>query len=263
MRLLDVRFGSLATEPSRVKIQQWSLFPESRHDFKPSATQGKLVLLCNRGVRPCKTMPIPSCRPPRRIPWNKGKLTGAKPPLRQKHVWAIRTKLQIEQRTRDLAMFNLAIDSKLRGCDVVALKVEDVAPNGYSVDRATVRQKKTGRPVRFELTEQTRQAVDDYIRTAGKKPGEFLFTAAAGRNTRMTTRQYARLVSEWIAGIGLDPHLFGTHSLRRTKATLIYRRTGNLRAVQLLLGHTKIESTVRYLGIEVDDALSIAEQVDI
>ena len=199
----------------------------------------------------------------KRVPWNKGKLIGAKPPLRQKHVWAIRTKLQIEQRTRDLAMFNLAIDSKLRGCDVVALKVEDVAPNGYSVDRATVRQKKTGRPVRFELTEQTRQAVDDYIRAAAKKPGEFLFTARRGQERGMTTRQYARRVSEWIASIGLDPHLFGTHSLRRTKATLIYRRTGNLRAVQLLLGHTMIESTVRYLGIEVDDDLAIAEQVDL
>ena len=160
-------------------------------------------------------------------------------------------------------MFNLAIDSKLRGCDVVALKVEDVAPSGYAVDRATVRQKKTGQPVRFELTEQTRQAVDDYLRAAGKKPGEFMFTGRRGPGRSMTTRQYARLVSEWIANIGLDPHLFGTHSLRRTKATLIYRRTGNLRAVQLLLGHTKIESTVRYLGIEVDDALAIAEQVEI
>lgn len=158
-------------------------------------------------------------------------------------------------------MFNLAIDSKLRGCDVVTLKVEDVAPNGYSVDRATVRQKKTGRPVRFELTEQTCQAVDDYIRTAGKKPREFLFTGPRCLGQCMTTRQYARLLSGWIVSIGLHPHLFGTHSLRRTKATLIYRRTGNLRAVQLLLGHTKIESTVRYLGIEVDDALSIAEQV--
>jgi integrase len=199
----------------------------------------------------------------KRIPWDKGKLIGAKPPLRQKHVWAIRTKLQIEQRTRDLAMFNLAIDSKLRGCDVVALKVEDVAPNGYSCDRATVRQKKTGRPVRFELTEQTRQAVDDYIRAASKKPGEFLFTAGRRQERGMSTRQYARRVSEWIASIGLDPHFFGTHSLRRTKATLIYRRTGNLRAVQLLLGHTKIESTVRYLGIEVDDALAISEQIDV
>jgi integrase len=160
-------------------------------------------------------------------------------------------------------MFNLAIDSKLRGCDVVALKVEDVAPNGYSVDRATIRQKKAGQPVRFELTEQTRQAVDDYVRAVGKRPGEFMFTGRRGSERGMTTRQYARLVSEWVASIGLDPHIFGTHSLRRTKATLIYRRTGNLRAVQLLLGHTKIESTVRYLGIEVDDALAIAEQVDV
>ena len=105
--------------------------------------------------------------------------------------------------------------------------------------------------------------MDGYIRAVGKKPGEFLFTAPRVLGQCMTTRRYARLLSEWIASIGLDPHLFGTHSLRRTKATLIYRRTGNLRAVQLLLGHTKIESTVRYLGIEVDDALSIAEQVDL
>jgi integrase len=112
----------------------------------------------------------------KRAPWNKGKLTGAKPPLRPKHVWSIRTKLQVERKTRDLAMFNLAIDSKLRGCDVVALKVEDVAPSGYAVDRASVRQKKTGQPVRFELTEHTRQTVDDYLRATGKKSGEFLFT---------------------------------------------------------------------------------------
>jgi len=198
----------------------------------------------------------------KRIPWNKGKLTGAKPPLRPKHVWAIRTKLQMERQTRDLALFNLAIDSKLRGCDVVAIKVDDLAPNGYAADRATVRQRKTGRPVRFELTEQTRSAIDDYIRMGGKKPGEFLFTGRrAGQG--MTTRQYARLLADWLTSVGLDPHLYGTHSLRRTKATLIYRRSGNLRAVQLLLGHTKIESTVRYLGIEVDDAIALAEQVDI
>ena len=131
------------------------------------------------------------------------------------------------------------------------------------MDRATVRQKKTGRPVKFELTDPTRQAVDDYLKAAGKKPGEFLFTGRRGFGQCITTRQYSRLLSEWIASIGLDPKLFGTHSLRRTKATLIYRRTGNLRAVQLLLGHTKIESTVRHLGIEVDDALAIAEQVDV
>jgi integrase len=125
------------------------------------------------------------------------------------------------------------------------------------------RSGKTRRPVKFELTEQTRQAVEDYLRASGKKPGEFLFSGRRHGDNCMTTRQYARLVAEWIRGIGLDPRLFGTHSLRRTKATLIYRRTGNLRAVQLLLGHTKIESTVRYLGIEVDDALAIAEQVDV
>ena len=196
-------------------------------------------------------------------PWNKGRFTGAKPPLQPKHVWSIRSKLQAEGRTRDLAMFNLAIDSKLRACDVVALKVEDIAPNGYAADRATIHQKKTGQRVRFEMTEQTRQAVDEYLRFGGKKSDQFMFSGRPGTDYSMTTRQFARLVSEWIAGVGLDPHVFGTHSLRRTKATLIYRRTGNLRAVQLLLGHRKIESTVRYLGIEVDDALAIAEQVDV
>ena len=195
--------------------------------------------------------------------WNKDKVIGPKPPLRLKHVWSIRTKLQLEGRKRDLALFNLAIDSKLRGCDVVAIRVEDVAPNGYAVDRATVRQKKTGHPVRFELTEQTRQAIDDYIKAEGRQRGDFLFQGRKESSRSLTTRQYARLVSDWVACCGLDPSLFGTHSLRRTKATMIYKRTGNLRAVQLLLGHTKIESAVRYLGIEIDDALEIAEQIDI
>jgi integrase len=204
---------------------------------------------------------VPTTRRP--TPWNRGKLIGAKPPLRPKHVWSIRTKLHMDGRLRDLAMFNVAIDSKLRGSDVVALMVQDIAPNGYAVERATVRQKKTGQPVRFELTEQTRQAVDEYIRFASKKQDEFLFSSRRNPGRSLTTRQYARLVSRWIASIGLDAHRFGTHSLRRTKATLIYRRTGNLRAVQLLLGHTKIESTARYLGIEVDDALAIAEQTDV
>ena len=204
-------------------------------------------------------IPVPS----KRVPWNKGKLIGAKPPLRPKHVWSIRTKLQIADRKRDLAMFNLAIDSKLRGCDIVALKVEDIAPHGYAIERATVRQKKTSRPVRFEITEQTRQAVDDYLSVANRKRGDFLFAAQRQSGRALSIRQYARLVGDWINDIGLDQCLFGTHSLRRTKATLIYRRTGNLRAVQLLLGHTKIESTVRYLGIEVDDALAIAEQIDV
>jgi integrase len=160
-------------------------------------------------------------------------------------------------------MLNLAIDSNLRGCDIVGLRVEDVAPHGHIVDRAIARQKKTSQPVRFEMTEQTREAVDSYIGAAGKKPGEFLFGGRRGRDQPITMRRHTRLVCQWIASIGLDPNFFGTHSLPPTKATLIYRRTGNLRAVQLLLGHKKIESTVRYLGIEVDDALAIAEQVDV
>ncbi len=198
-----------------------------------------------------------------KVPWNKGKLTGARPPLQSKHVWSIRTKLQMEGKKRDLAMFNLAIDSKLRGCDVVCVKVEDVAPRGMTANRACVRQRKTGHPVKFELTEQTREAVDAYLKARSKRLGDYLFESRGRPDRCISTRQYSRLVSSRIAGIGLDPRLFGTHSLRRTKATLIYRRTGNLRAVQLLLGHTKIESTVRYLGIEVDDALAIAEQVDV
>jgi integrase len=205
----------------------------------------------------------PAPIPLKPTPWNRGKLIGAKPPLRPKHVWSIRTKLQLEGRIRDLAMFNIAIDSKLRGCDVVALRVGDLAPNGYAIERATVRQKKTGHQVRFELTEQTRQAVDEYVKGSGKKPSDFLFPSRRKPDRCITTRQYARLVFAWLTSIGVEAHCFGTHSLRRTKATLIYRRTGNLRAVQLLLGHTRIESTARYLGIEVDDALAIAEQVDV
>jgi integrase len=170
--------------------------------------------------------------------------------------------LQIVGRIRDLTLFNLAIDSKLRGCDLVSLKVEDVAPHGYAIDRATIRQGKTGRPVKFEITEQTRQAIDDHLAASRSAQGEYLFKGRRP-DRHLTTRQFARLLSEWLSLIGLDPTLFGTHSLRRTKATLIYRKTGNLRAVQLLLGHTKIESTVRYLGIEVDDALAIAEQVEV
>jgi integrase len=147
----------------------------------------------------------------KRTPWNKGKLIGARPPLRPKHLWSIRTRLLLEGRIRDLALFNLAIDSKLRCCDVVAVKVEDVAPNGYAMDRATVRQKKTGRSVKFELTDQTRQAIDDYLKATGKKPGEFLFTGRRSFGRYMTTRQ----ASVWTRS-------FGTHSLRRTNATLIY-----------------------------------------
>jgi integrase len=201
--------------------------------------------------------------PRRKISWNRGKLVGPKPPLQTKQVWAIRTKLQVAHQLRDLALFNLAIGSKLRGCDLVSLKVEDIAPHGFAIERAIVRQQKTGHPVKFELTEQTRESVDAYMTSFGRRQGDFLFAGRRDASHCISTRQYARLLARWTASIGLDPRLFGTHSLRRTKAALIYRRTGNLRAVQLLLGHTKIESTVRYLGVEVDDALAIAEQVDV
>jgi integrase len=179
------------------------------------------------------------------------------------HVWSIRARLQLERRVRDLALLNLAIDSKLRGCDLVALRVDDVAPNGYATDRAKLRQSKTGRPVRFELTELTRQALDDYLRISGRKLGQCLFPDRGGPDRHLTTRQYARLVAEWVSGIRLDPLKYATNSMRRTKAALIYRCTGNLRAVQLLLGHTRIESTVRYLGVEIDDAPAIAETIEV
>ena len=171
-------------------------------------------------------------------------------------MWAIRIRLQLAERTRDLAMFNLAVDSKLRACDLTALKVDDVAVGGRIRSRAVVVQKKTGRPVQFEITEQIRDTVGRWIERAGLCPGRFLFPSRTCAGRPITTRHYFRLVSGRVASIGLDPSSYGTHSLRRTKAALIYRRTGNLRAVQLLLGHSKIENTVRYLGIEVEETLA-------
>jgi integrase len=199
----------------------------------------------------------------RAIPWNKGKLLGQKPPLKLKEIWAIRIRLQLTHRSRELALFNLAIDSKLRGCDLVGLHVHDVVQGSRVASRTIVMQKKTQRPVQFEITEQTRDAVTAWIAAAHLKPEQFLFPSRVSESPHLSTRQYSRIVGSWVGSIGLDPAAYGTHSLRRTKATLIYRRTKNLRAVQLLLGHTKLESTVRYLGIEVDDALEIAEQTDV
>jgi len=195
--------------------------------------------------------------------WNKGRLIGQKPPLKLQEIWAIRVRLQLARRVRDLALLNVAIDSKLRGCDLVNLYVRDVAHQGKPLSRTSVVQRKTGQPVRFELTEQTRDAVEAWIAQAGLGPNSHLFPSRLRNSPHLSTRQYARIVKGWVSMIGLDPDEYGTHSLRRTKATLIYRRTKNLRAVQLLLGHTKLESTVRYLGIEVDDALLIAEQTEV
>jgi integrase len=194
---------------------------------------------------------------------SKIRLIGQKPPLKPKEVWAIRTRLQIQGKCRDLALFNLAIDSKLRSCDLVALRVSDVAVGDSIRERAVIVQQKTGRPVQFELTEQTRISVQTWIKLQSLDANGYLFPSRLRKHPHLSTRQYARIVNDWVASIGLDPRKYGTHSLRRTKAAQIYRNTGNLRAVQLLLGHTKLESTVRYLGIEVDDALRISEQTDL
>ena len=200
---------------------------------------------------------------PHREAWNKGKLVGPKAPLKPKDIWAIRIHLQNEHAVRGLAMFNLAVDSKLRGCDLVGLRVRDVMHGSQLLSRAMVVQRKTQRPVQFELTEPARTAVAAWIAKEGLKSEDSLFSSRLRNSPHVSTRQYARIVEHWVVTAGLDPSAYGTHSMRRTKATLIYKRTKNLRAVQLLLGHLKFESTVRYLGIEVDDALEISEQTEI
>ena len=189
--------------------------------------------------------------------------SGQKAPLQPKEVWAIRVRLQMAKRIRDLALFNLAIDSKLRGCDLVCLRVADVAQMGETRARASVIQKKTGAPVRFEITPAARETINSWIRKAELSDRDWLFPSRIRACPHLTTRQYQRLVKDWVATIGLDPTRYGSHSLRRTKATQIYKRTGNLRAVQLLLGHAKIESTVQYLGVEVEDALTLSEQIEL
>lgn len=196
-------------------------------------------------------------------PWNKGKLVGQKAPLKPPEVWAIRVRLQLADSKRDLALFNLAIDSKLRGCDLLRIRVSDLRMGGEIRSRAKIVQSKTGNPVQFEITKCTREAVDGWCKFKDLQSHEWLFPSRKNRTKHLTTRQYARLVDSWIASIDLPRSSYATHSMRRTKSTLIYRKTGNLRAVQLLLGHTKIDSTVRYLGVEVEDALALAESIEL
>jgi integrase len=178
-------------------------------------------------------------------------------------IWSIRVLLKMRKRCRDLALFNLAIDSKLRACDLVKLRTSDVVHGESVLARASILQKKTGQPVRFEITDQTRAAVQQWIMAAKLRGVTWLFASRARPEAHITTRQYARIVKAWVAMIGLDPSVYGAHSIRRTKASILYKRTKNLRAVQLLLGHTKLESTVRYLGVEVDDAHEMAEHTEI
>ena len=198
-----------------------------------------------------------------REPWNKGKLVGPKAPFKLKEILAIRTRLHMAGRARDLALCDLGIDSKLRGCDLVKLRVRDICHGDQIAPRAIILRQKTQRPVQFEIMPATREAVGVWIKQAQLRAEDYLFPSRIHNSPHMGTRQYARVLGGWVKAIGLDVSAYGTHSMRRTKASLIYRRTKNLRAVQLLLGHTKLESTVRYLGIEVDDALELAEQTEV
>jgi integrase len=182
---------------------------------------------------------------------------------RPKEVWAIRFELGARPNPRDRALFDLAIDSKSRGCDLVRLRIGDVVSDGQTRHRATVVQQKTGRPVQFEISETTRESVHKWLTVRGGTIEEYVFTSRLHGSAHMSTRQYGRLVHEWVSAIGLNSEDYGTHSLRRTKASILYKQSGNLRAVQILLGHTRIESTVRYLGVDVEDALELSEAVDI
>jgi integrase len=198
-----------------------------------------------------------------RTPWNAGKTVGTKRPLTQKQIWAIRIFLDREGGLRDRALFDLAIDSKLRGCDLVKIRIGDLVAGDEARTRAMVIQQKTGRPVQFELTTDVRASLFAWLERRGGSMDEHTFPSRIDRTHHMSTRQYARLVDEWVTAIGLRRAEYGTHSLRRTKASMIYNATGNLRAVQILLGHTKIENTVRYLGVDIEDALTLAEHTDI
>jgi integrase len=190
---------------------------------------------------------------PDRRAWNAGRKVGAKRALKPRQVWAIRFFLDQHCRLRDRALFDLAIDSKLRGCDVVKIKIGDLVAGGQVRSRAIVVQRKTGRPVQFELLADARASLLAWLERRGGTLADYVFPSRINHTHHLSTRQYARLADEWVTGVGLRREEYGTHSLRRTKASIIYKATGNLRAVQILLGHTKIESTVRYLGVDIEE----------
>lgn len=198
-----------------------------------------------------------------RAAWNSGKQVGTKRPLTQKQIWAVRFYLDRERRIRDRALFDLAIDSKLRGCDLVKIRTRDLVVGTEIKTRAIVVQQKTGRPVQFEITSDVRASLLAWLERRRGTVEDYAFPSRVGHANHMSTRQYARLVDEWVTAIGLRPDDYGTHSLRRTKASMIYKATGNIRAIQILLGHSKIENTVRYLGVDVEDALLLAERTEI
>lgn len=203
--------------------------------------------------------PAALCRPA----WNAGQKVGVKKPLKQRQIWEIRFFLDREGRMRDRALFDLAIDSKLRGCDLVKIKIGTLVSGQEIRKRAMVIQQKTGRPVQFEITSDVRASLLAWLERRGGTIDDFAFPSRIDHTDHLSTRQYARLVDEWVTAIGLRREEYGTHSLRRTKAAMIYKATGNLRAIQILLGHTKIENTVRYLGVDIEDALELAEHTEI
>lgn len=198
-----------------------------------------------------------------RRPWNAGQNVGPKRPLRPRDIWAIRFYLDEHKRLRDRALFDLALDSKLRGCDLVKLRIGDLVSGGSIRNRATVIQQKTGLPVQFEIMTEARKSLLAWLERRKGWLNDFVFPSRIDYMGHISTRQYARLLDEWVSTIGLDKREYGTHSMRRTKASLIYKATGNLRAIQILLGHTNIEHTVRYLGVDVDDALTLSERTEI
>jgi len=194
--------------------------------------------------------------------WNKGIRVGQKKALKLEDIWRIRIRLELEKRFEELSLFNLAVDSKLRSCDLLSLKVRDVSRSGTVLSRTTIRQQKTHREVQFEITPKTQQALSQWIFTNHLEMVDYLFPSHRRKGQHLSYHYYLTLVNRWVSDIGLDTSQYGTHSMRRTKASLIYAKTKNLRAIQLLLGHAKLESTIEYLGVEIEDALTISENCE-
>ena len=186
----------------------------------------------------------------KRAPWNKGKMIGRKLPLSLKQIRSIRIRLKSAQQMRELALLGLAIDSNLSASDIVQLRVCDIAKGRHILSRATIAQLESQRAIQFEITDETRASVAAWIAHEKLKSDQYLFPSRLSESPHLSTRQYARLVASWVRSIGLDPRVYGTQSLRRTRAALIYRRTKSLLAAQLFLGHSRLRTTARFLGIE-------------
>ncbi|MCG9627523.1 tyrosine-type recombinase/integrase [Vibrio mediterranei] len=193
----------------------------------------------------------------------KGHLTGQKKPFKLEDIWRIRTRLEIESNIMELALLNLAIDCKLRSCDLLRMKMRDISSGGVIQERVLYSQSKTGREVQFEITSRTAQSLTQWLIHSQLSAQDYLFPSPRQQGKAMSYSCYATIIRRWAKELGYDPYLYGTHSMRRTKATLIYARTKNIRAVQLLLGHAKLDNTIRYLGVEMEDALNISENLEL